>query len=135
MVLENETKSLCITLNCNNLSIFRYRNIAMNKKLFSSFLIVLFISVQTVKAANVDTIEVFSAVMNRKIKAVVITPADYAKGKDSPVVYLLHGFGGAYDNWVRNMPFIKEVAEVYYILIVCALVINCCYFNSLVDST
>jgi S-formylglutathione hydrolase FrmB len=60
-----------------------------------------------------------STAMNKKIKAVVVTPADYAKGKDYPVVYLLHGFGDTYRTWVTYVPAIKEDADVFHFIIVC----------------
>ena len=47
-------------------------------------------------AAKVDTVETFSAAMNKKIKAVVITPASYATAQALHVVYLLHGHSGNY---------------------------------------
>jgi S-formylglutathione hydrolase FrmB len=71
-------------------------------------------------AATVDTIETTSAVMHKKIKAVVIRPDAYADIPAMPVVYLLHGYGGNYANWVKNAPAVKELADAYKIIIVCA---------------
>jgi S-formylglutathione hydrolase FrmB len=70
-------------------------------------------------AANVDTVETFSASMNKKIRAVVITPQNYAAGKEFPVVYLLHGAGGNYASWIRTVPKIKDYADQYNIIITC----------------
>jgi S-formylglutathione hydrolase FrmB len=91
----------------------------MKLKLGFGFLLVVVSSIQFLYAASVDTVEVMSTAMNKKIKAVVVTPADYAKGKDYPVVYLLHGFGDSYRTWVTYVPAIKEDADVFHFIIVC----------------
>jgi len=72
-------------------------------------------------AAKVDTVETFSAAMNKKIKAVVITPANYGTGTAQafPVVYLLHGYSGAYADWIRNVPALANYADQYGLIIVC----------------
>ncbi len=88
---------------------------------------------KTLQAATVDTVEVFSMAMNKKVKAVVITPADYAKNKDYPVVYLLHGFGDNHATWVANVPGIKEDADTYRFIIVCPDAARIWYFDSPVD--
>src|SRR5690606_26913586 len=88
------------------------------KRLFSSVLFyVLFVSAAF--AAKVDTIEVFSKAMNKGIKTVTILPADYDTGKEFPVIYLLHGYGGGYGDWVNRAPAIKDLADKYSLIIVC----------------
>lgn len=77
------------------------------------------ISAET-KAATVDTIYTPSAAMHKDIKAVVIKPADYLPGKRMPVIYLLHGFSGNYSDWITKVPAIKDLADEYQLLIVCA---------------
>jgi len=85
-------------------------------------------------AATVDTVSTFSAAMNKQIKAVVIKPDVYNKLKSMPVVYLLHGAGGNYANWVDNVPEIKELADQYQMMIVCADGnVTSWYFDSPVD--
>jgi S-formylglutathione hydrolase FrmB len=71
-------------------------------------------------AATVDTVETPSAVMKKKIKAVVIRPDSYADVLAMPVVYLLHGYGGNYANWVKSVPALKEICDSYKVIIVCA---------------
>ncbi len=80
---------------------------------------VLFFLVGAVFAAQVDTVNVFSQKMNKNIKTVMITPAGYDKQQSSPVVYLLHGYGGDYSNWVKNVPEIKALADEYNMIIAC----------------
>lgn len=69
-------------------------------------------------ATSVDTVEVFSASMNKKIKTVVIRP-DNAKDKVIPTLYLLHGYGGNYSNWVEKVPYLKTLVDRYNYMIVC----------------
>lgn len=78
------------------------------------------LSATLVKAAKVDTVETYSDVMKKKIKAVVITPADYETGKPCPVVYLLHGAGGNYKQYYGINKGIAELADYYHLMIVCA---------------
>lgn len=70
-------------------------------------------------SAQVDTLKVFSHSMQKDIKSVVILPDAYEVGKDFPVVYLLHGYGGNYADWVNKVPKIKELADEYSFIIVC----------------
>ena len=49
-------------------------------------------------AAQIDTVAVFSAKMQREIPALVVVP-DAGVGRRMPVLYLLHGFGGSYTTW------------------------------------
>jgi enterochelin esterase-like enzyme len=51
-------------------------------------------------AASVDTIDIQSNAMHRNIKTVVIKPNSYNDHKKFPVVYLLHGAFGSYNNWI-----------------------------------
>src|SRR5215203_3512012 len=80
--------------------------------------------------ATVDTVEVFSSSMQKKIKAVVILPSDYTTAKEYPVIYLLHGFGDTYATWVNNVPSIKEDADTYHFIIVCPDGARSWYFDS-----
>ncbi len=58
--------------------------------------------------------------MQKQIKTVVITPKHYKKSKERlPVVYLLHGYAGAYDNWVKLVPAMQDHATQNNFIIVC----------------
>ncbi len=74
---------------------------------------------QSAFAAKVDTVETYSSAMNKKIKAVVVTPDNYREGKEFPVVYLLHGYSGSYRDWPNNVPYISQAADNYHMIIVC----------------
>ena len=69
--------------------------------------------------ATVDTVSVFSKKMEKEIKTVIIKPQSY-EGQDAfPVLYLLHGYGDRYDGWVKKSPQIKELSDLYGMIIVC----------------
>lgn len=70
-------------------------------------------------AASVDTVQTFSAAMKKNIKAVIIRPDNYASAGQLPVVYLLHGYGGNYANWVSNAKGFEKAADHYNMIIVC----------------
>lgn len=76
-------------------------------------------------AGQVDTILVHSRSMNKDIKCVVISPGHHANfppedpGAHWPVVYLLHGHGGNYAQWIQRAPQLSQEATTYGILFVC----------------
>lgn len=87
-------------------------------------------------AANIDTVQTFSSCMKKNIKAVIITPEQYATATALPVIYLLHGYSGNYANWITNVPSLAAYADEFNLIIVCPD--GACgswYFDSPVDST
>ncbi|TDH24225.1 esterase family protein [Segetibacter sp. 3557_3] len=70
-------------------------------------------------AATVDTLVTFSPSMRKNIKAVIITPTGYSTTKQYPVVYLLHGYGGNYADWVLKARGFEKAADVYDLIVVC----------------
>lgn len=97
-----------------------------------SLLLILFVT--GVFSATVDTVSVFSKKMDREIRTVVIKPQSY-NGQDTfPVLYLLHGYSGRYDNWVSAVPHIKDLADHYGMMIACPDgAFGSWYFDSPVD--
>jgi len=84
-------------------------------------------------AATIDTALTYSASMKKNIKAVVIRP-DGPAGKHYPVLYLLHGAGGDYTDWIKKVPAIRQYADTYGILIVCPDgMVTSWYFDSPVN--
>ncbi len=73
-------------------------------------------------ASTVDSLEVPSAVMNKKYKAAVVLPNSYSKNQASyPVLYLLHGGGGHFGDWLNSTPdksVVKNLADQYNLIIV-----------------
>ncbi len=72
--------------------------------------------------AKVDTIEVYSPVMKKNLKAAVTLPSSYTDSNSKfPVLYLLHGGSGAFDDWhkkVTNPGLVNKMAEDYNLIIV-----------------
>ncbi|MGZ8538775.1 MAG: alpha/beta hydrolase [Flavisolibacter sp.] len=66
-----------------------------------------------------DTVTIPSAAMGKSFKAIVIKPDSYKDNKKFPTVYLLHGHGGSYDNWIRLSSKLKDHADTYQMIIVC----------------
>jgi S-formylglutathione hydrolase FrmB len=97
------------------------------------FLIAFFFT-HLLHAAIVDTVNIYSKSMNKEFKCVVIRPAQY-KSFPVPVVYLLHGYGGWYSNWIIRDPDLTKYADEYQLMIVCPDGLNSWYFDSPVDPT
>ena len=74
------------------------------------------------KAARVDSLDIPSAAMNKTYKAAVVLPSTYSNNKkDYPVLYLLHGGGGRFSDWLSQTPdkmLVKTLADQYNIIIV-----------------
>jgi S-formylglutathione hydrolase FrmB len=73
-------------------------------------------------AAKVDTLQIASKAMNKNYNAAVVTPNSYAKSKSNfPVLYLLHGAYGHFNDWLKKTPnknVVKDLADQYNIIIV-----------------
>ncbi len=102
---------------------------------FLSAILFLTIVVRT-EAATVDTVSIYSKAMQKEIKCVVIRP-EMAQDKpiSVPVVYLLHGHGGWYSNWIIRVPELKDYADQYKMMIVCPDGANSWYYDSPMDSS
>ncbi|TDH29036.1 esterase family protein [Segetibacter sp. 3557_3] len=105
----------------------------MKKFLFVVVLWLFSVQVQ----ASIDTIAVSSKSMRKNVKCVVVTPANYKSGNQRyPVVYLLHGAGGSYNNWARRVPDLQQLADQNNLMIVCPDgLVTSWYFDSPIDST
>jgi len=88
----------------------------MKRILVFSLTILVFASTQ---AAIIDTIQVYSQSMQKNIKAIIVTPDNYASAKELPVVYLLHGFSGNYLDWITKAKGFEKAADQYNLIIVC----------------
>jgi S-formylglutathione hydrolase FrmB len=72
------------------------------------------------KAGSVDTINIRSNSMHKDIKCVVVKPDAYKnKNTHFPTIYLLHGYSGGFDNWIKRVPELQKHADTYQVLIVC----------------
>lgn len=86
---------------------------------------------------QVDTVAVMSNKMGRSIKNVVILPADYnhpdMQEEQYAVLYLLHGYSGTYDNWIKKKPELQDLATEHSIIIVCPDGQDSWYLDSPID--
>jgi S-formylglutathione hydrolase FrmB len=100
-------------------------------------LLVLLVSKIPCIAGKVDTISIYSQSMQKDIKCIVIKPGGYKKKHHRySTVYLLHGYSGSYDNWIRKVPELSELANRFNLLIVCPDGgYSSWYFDSPVDTT
>ncbi len=90
-------------------------------RVFILFLLSLFTFSHT-NASTVDSLAIPSVVMNKNYKAAVVLPETYSKNKKNyPVLYLLHGGGGHFRDWLSQTPdkmLVKNLADQYNIIIV-----------------
>ena len=87
------------------------------KRLSLAFLFVIFF-INSANSAVVDTLSVFSNIMNKEIKVVIVKPETYNVNQSLPVLYLLHGYSDRYDGWVQRVPSILDLADLHNIYIV-----------------
>lgn len=91
---------------------------------------------QKVKSAQTDTVSIPSPSMHHTLKAIVIRPDTYTQKEEFPVVYLLHGHGGWYANWILRVPELETLSDRYQLMIVCPDGgYNSWYLDSPVDSS
>jgi enterochelin esterase-like enzyme len=73
------------------------------KQLLLVFIYWIFLN--SANAGTVDSISVYSNLMKKQVPVVVIKPTNYKKSeKNYPVVYLLHGFSGNQNQWLKDAP-------------------------------
>src|SRR5678816_1963386 len=75
----------------------------------------------------------YSPSMKKTIKAVVITPDNYANATALPVVYLLNGYSANYRSWIAGAKGIETAVDLYQMIIVCPDGNNSWYWDSPVD--
>ncbi|WP_231459778.1 alpha/beta hydrolase family protein [Pedobacter sp. Leaf132] len=83
---------------------------------------VILIAAKSSFAATVDTVLTRSNAMKKDIKAAVVKPNGYSNGTKYPVLYLLHGAGGKFSDWIINTPnkeTVKNLSDQHNIIVVC----------------
>lgn len=105
-------------------------------KKLSFLLVLIFLSQISFSKNQVDTISVFSPSMKKELKSVVIVPENYSTKRHYPVVYLLHGYGGNFADWVKKVPSIKTLSTEHQLIVVCPDGgLSSWYIDSPIDST
>jgi S-formylglutathione hydrolase FrmB len=104
--------------------------------MMKKMVLVLLIIIGSLNAfASIDTVLVYSKSMNKSIKALVIKPDSYANNIPMPVVYLLHGHGANYMQWLNNAPsIVQQGNEMNSILVLPDGGFNSWYFDSPINS-
>jgi len=102
-----------------------------------NFLLITVLIVQFAFSKNqVDTISVFSPKMKKELKSVVIVPENYSTKRHYPVLYLLHGYGGNFADWIKKVPSIKTLSTEHQLIVVCPDGgFSSWYMDSPIDST
>ena len=62
-------------------------------------------------------VSVRSDKMNKDVPVTVITPDSYKKGKEFPVIYLLHGYSGDHTSWAQE-GVVGRLADQYNVILV-----------------
>ena len=92
------------------------------KKSHLLLVLCLLVGTMTMYGAKVDTLQIPSIAMNKTYKAAVVLPNSYAKSKSNyPVLYLLHGAYGHFNDWLSKTPdkmLVHNLADKYNIIIV-----------------
>ena len=103
------------------------------------FLVLITLFPFTVFSATVDTVVTYSKAMKKEIKAVVVKPSNYTTATKLPTLYLLHGAGGNYADWVTkttDRETVKHLSDELSIIVVCPDGgTTSWYFDSPVDQT
>jgi S-formylglutathione hydrolase FrmB len=96
-----------------------FKNKEMNRKKMGLLGLLVSVWATTVFAAKIDTVATHSPTMQKNIPAIVIKPDTYTADGAYPVVYLLHGYGGNYTDWLGiNGEYLARTADVENLLIV-----------------
>ena len=73
-------------------------------------------------SAVVDTLVIPSKIMQKEYKAVIVLPASYAtNNKNYPVLYLLHGGYGHFDDWIKKTSeskLVEKISDQYNFIVV-----------------
>lgn len=76
----------------------------------------------SLQAAQVDTLEINSTALQRKVKIAIVTPKTYNSGQNSyPSLYLLHGGYGKFSDWLMAPPdkkLVHRLCDEYNLIVV-----------------
>ena len=100
-------------------------------------LILILVLSNSLFAAKIDTVIIFSMAMGKEIPNLVISPNSSSNSSVSyPVVYLLHGAGGSFLDWSSNVAGLSQYCDNNELILVCPDAgFNSWYFDSPVDSS
>lgn len=102
----------------------------MKKQIIFFTVIILLSVIWRTGAAKVDTLVVKSVAVGRDVKVLAIIPNQTDKTTCYPVVYLLHGYGGNAESWIKTKPNLTEIADKMGIIFICPDGGNSWYMDS-----
>jgi S-formylglutathione hydrolase FrmB len=91
----------------------------IDKPLTAFFALLLFVLTCHAQTGSVETIQFHSALINATLPYNVVLPPDYRTSRTAryPVLYLLHGLGGHYSDWVTRTN-VADYAAQYRLIVV-----------------
>ena len=102
----------------------------MKNRLYLVFLIVfVFFTQVDVFAFSLDTLVVQSTNMQRDVEVLLIKPTKPIE-QNTPIVFLLHGYGGNHLQWLDIKPQLPQLADHLNVVFVCPNAYNSWYWDS-----
>lgn len=102
----------------------------MKNRLYLIFLIVfVFFTQVDVFAFSLDTLVVQSTNMQRDVEVLLIKPTKPIE-QNTPIVFLLHGYGGNHLQWLDIKPQLPQLADHLNVVFVCPNAYNSWYWDS-----
>ena len=94
-------------------------NRTIDKTLFVFITLLTFVLTSQAQTASIETVQFHSTLINATLPYHVILPRDYRASKTTryPVLYLLHGLGGHYGDWLTRTN-VADYATQYRMIIV-----------------
>lgn len=93
----------------------------------------MFFNHDVAQAAVVDTLTVSTCYLPAPMKVSVVKPDTVVDGDTVPSVYVLNGFGGDYRSWLQQVPRVKELADMYRMILIFPDGLDSWYWDSPVD--
>jgi len=93
------------------------RQVGMKSKLIRPVAFIFFL-IGFCQSATLDTVNVFSAKMQKDIPVIVVVPESKQLPVKYPSLYLLHGYGGSFKDWSSHMD-LRPLAEKFQCVIIC----------------
>ncbi len=69
------------------------------------------------ESVHVETDSVNAASLSRRVAYNVVLPSGYTSAKHYPVLWLLHGYSGGKDDWLRRTDLLKVIARYPFIVV------------------
>lgn len=70
-----------------------------------------------VRAVRTETDTIVSRSLGRRVSYNVVLPAGYGSGARYPILWLLHGYGGGKDDWLRLTNLTHEVGRYPFVVV------------------